>query len=37
MGPRVYGRVLAGSVALFWLRRRLVEALEEEELPIIVH
>ncbi len=33
MGLHVYDRVLAGSVARFWLRRGLVEVLVEEELP----
>ena len=36
MGPRVYGRVLVGIAALFWLHRRLAEGLEEEELPVMV-
>lgn len=36
MGPRVCGRALVESVARYWLRRRSAEALEEEELPVMI-
>lgn len=36
MVPHVYGRVLVKSAVLFWLRRRMAEALAEEELPVMI-